>query len=137
MREPPASPASSSDSRHPESRPRLRAELQTLEPAAFGVPVIFGPRHANAREAGDPADAKMLIDHIRWLFGDRAEEFLDWLAHLEQKPGELPVFPLSGFSGDWDSDAWRLSHNSWGDPASIHVTVNSKVISSGLVKAPK
>jgi 3-deoxy-D-manno-octulosonic-acid transferase len=24
-----------------------------LEPAAFGVPVIFGPRHANAREAGE------------------------------------------------------------------------------------
>lgn len=24
-----------------------------LEPAAFGVPVVFGPRHANTREAGD------------------------------------------------------------------------------------
>ncbi len=24
-----------------------------LEPAAFGIPVIFGPRHANAREAGE------------------------------------------------------------------------------------
>jgi 3-deoxy-D-manno-octulosonic-acid transferase len=24
-----------------------------LEPAAFGVPVLFGPRHANAREAGE------------------------------------------------------------------------------------
>lgn len=24
-----------------------------LEPAAFGVPVVFGPRHANAREAGE------------------------------------------------------------------------------------
>jgi 3-deoxy-D-manno-octulosonic-acid transferase len=26
-----------------------------LEPAAFGVPVLFGPRHANAREAGELA----------------------------------------------------------------------------------
>lgn len=24
-----------------------------LEPAAFGVPIVFGPRHGNAREAGD------------------------------------------------------------------------------------
>jgi len=24
-----------------------------LEPAAFGTPVLFGPRHANAREAGE------------------------------------------------------------------------------------
>jgi 3-deoxy-D-manno-octulosonic-acid transferase len=24
-----------------------------LEPAAFGAPVLFGPRHANAREAGE------------------------------------------------------------------------------------
>jgi 3-deoxy-D-manno-octulosonic-acid transferase len=28
-----------------------------LEPAAFGLPVLFGPRHANAREAGELAAA--------------------------------------------------------------------------------
>jgi 3-deoxy-D-manno-octulosonic-acid transferase len=28
-----------------------------LEPAAFGVPILFGPRHRNAREAGDLVEA--------------------------------------------------------------------------------
>jgi 3-deoxy-D-manno-octulosonic-acid transferase len=28
-----------------------------LEPAAFGAPVLFGPRHANAREAGEMVEA--------------------------------------------------------------------------------
>ena len=28
-----------------------------LEPAAFGVPVLFGPRHANAREAAELIEA--------------------------------------------------------------------------------
>ena len=42
------------------------------------------------REAGDPIYASLLLDHIAYLFGDRANDFLDWLAHIEQKPGELP-----------------------------------------------
>lgn len=29
-------------------------------------------------------------DHVTYLFGADAGRFLDWLAHLEQKPGELP-----------------------------------------------
>lgn len=40
-------------------------------------------------ETGD-ADASMFFDHVSWLFGERAGDFLDWLAHVEQKPGELP-----------------------------------------------
>lgn len=43
-----------------------------LEPAAFGVPVLFGPRHANAREAGDlvargggfAAATQKVLDHL-------------------------------------------------------------------------
>jgi hypothetical protein len=31
-----------------------------------------------------------LLDHIKWLFGDQADLFLDWLAHTMQRPGELP-----------------------------------------------
>src|SRR5690606_7241613 len=54
-----------------------------LEPAAFGVPVLFGPRHANAREAAEliaaggafsVADGDELRDRISWLWrgaGDR------------------------------------------------------------------
>jgi hypothetical protein len=28
--------------------------------------------------------------HVRYLFGDDADAFLDWLSHIEQKPGVLP-----------------------------------------------
>lgn len=34
--------------------------------------------------------AELFVNHIRWLFKERAEDFLDWLAHIEQKPGVLP-----------------------------------------------
>jgi len=30
--------------------------------------------------------------HIQWLWGEDAEAFLDWLAHIEQQPGVLPHF---------------------------------------------
>lgn len=44
------------------------------------------------REA--PADwkqrAQPFVDHIEWLWGQDADAFLDWLAHIEQRPGELP-----------------------------------------------
>lgn len=41
----------------------------------------------NDVEGGDPV---LFLNHVRWLFKDRADDFLDWLAHIEQKPGELP-----------------------------------------------
>lgn len=53
-----------------------------LEPAAFGAPVLFGPRHQNAREAADliaaggaaeTADADTLLRHLQiWLADDEA-----------------------------------------------------------------
>lgn len=43
-----------------------------------------------------PADwlhrASLFVDHVRWLWGNDAESFLDWLAHIEQRPGVLPHF---------------------------------------------
>ncbi|MBK6278759.1 MAG: hypothetical protein IPF57_11790 [Gammaproteobacteria bacterium] len=42
------------------------------------------------RREGACADPQIIVDHIRWLFLDRADDFLDWLAHIEQFPGELP-----------------------------------------------
>ena len=66
-----------------------------LEPAAFGVPVLFGPRHANSREAGllsassaaeSIADARSLESALeRWLgdeiarrsAGDAARAFVE------------------------------------------------------------
>lgn len=37
-------------------------------------------------------DVSPFVDHVRYLFADDADKFLDWLAHIEQKPGELPHF---------------------------------------------
>lgn len=34
--------------------------------------------------------AQPFIEHIAWLFGAEARLLLDWLAHLMQRPGELP-----------------------------------------------
>lgn len=38
----------------------------------------------------DTAAAGLFLDHITYLFGADAGRFLDWLAHIEQNPGELP-----------------------------------------------
>jgi len=36
------------------------------------------------------ADISPFLDHVYYLFGDKADMFLDLLAHAIQKPGELP-----------------------------------------------
>lgn len=40
------------------------------------------------------ADIGLFLDHVAYLFPEAVEreKFLDWLAHLEQKPGELPHY---------------------------------------------
>jgi hypothetical protein len=47
------------------------------------------------RDEDDVIDEELLsvfLDHIKFLFPERGvrERFLDWIAHIEQKPGELP-----------------------------------------------
>lgn len=37
-------------------------------------------------------DVSPFVEHVRYLFGDDSEKFLDWLAHIEQRPGELPHY---------------------------------------------
>jgi phage/plasmid primase-like uncharacterized protein len=34
--------------------------------------------------------AALFVEHVRWLWGDAAERFLNWLAHIEQRPAILP-----------------------------------------------
>ena len=34
--------------------------------------------------------AAPFVKHINWLWGKDADAFLDWLAHIAQRPGELP-----------------------------------------------
>lgn len=36
--------------------------------------------------------AEPFVTHVRWLWGADADAFLDWLAHIAQRPGELPSF---------------------------------------------
>lgn len=78
---------------------RMTAEALTFK---AGGPVLLrdpnGRMAVNAwrpilREGGqDLMAAGLFLDHVEFLFpiaADR-ERFLDWLAHIEQKPGELP-----------------------------------------------
>ena len=49
------------------------------------------------RERGEaPVDweerATVFVEHVEWLWGESAGEFLDFLAHAEQKPGVLPHY---------------------------------------------
>ena len=39
-----------------------------------------------------PGDPSIFLEHVGYLFGAEAGRFLDWLAHIEQQPGELPQF---------------------------------------------
>lgn len=39
-----------------------------------------------------PGDSSPFLEHVGYLFGEDATRFLDWLAHIEQHPGELPQF---------------------------------------------
>ena len=52
-------------------------------------------------------DASLFIEHVNYLFGDDDSRFLDWLAHIEQRPGELPhhgwvhISPQHGTGRNW------------------------------------
>jgi hypothetical protein len=75
---------------------RLTAHAVTFDPAqpAFGHDpserIAVNTWSGFRRPTVEPADPAIVVAHIRWLFNDRADEFLDWLAHIEQRPGELP-----------------------------------------------
>jgi len=64
--------------------------LNVLNPQGIPSLNLWRPRN----KVRKPEDYEILIapfiEHIQWLFGELAESFLNWLAHLEQKPGELP-----------------------------------------------
>lgn len=57
----------------------------------------------------DHDHAAAFCRHVEFVFGDRAEDFLNWLAHIEQKPGELPhtawihVATSTGVGRNWIS----------------------------------
>ena len=51
----------------------------------------------------------LFIDHITFIFSDESGRFLDWLAHIEQRPGELPhtawlsIATCTGLGRNWIS----------------------------------
>ena len=77
----------------------LRQISQAVTFLAGGKRVVRDPKgreavntwNAPARSTG-PGDASLFIGHVAYLFGEDAPRFLDWLAHIEQRPGELPQF---------------------------------------------
>jgi hypothetical protein len=78
---------------------RRSAATMTFRP---GAPMItVAPNGQNAlntwsgfRFLSSPDDWALcvapFVEHIGWLWGKDADAFLDWLAHIVQRPGELP-----------------------------------------------
>jgi primase-polymerase (primpol)-like protein len=82
---------------------RPSAQLLTHDPD--GRQAINSWRPLERITAG--GDASLFIEHVAYLFGDDAARFLDWLAHIEQRPGELPhhgwlhISPEHGTGRNW------------------------------------
>lgn len=68
------------------------AGLTTHCPNGRGALNIWRPRvHGDLPENWELL-ADLFVKHVAHLWGADADPFLDWLAHIEQKPGELPHF---------------------------------------------
>jgi hypothetical protein len=86
----------------------------TVDPEGKSAANTWRPIERTPPAAGD---ASLFLRHIDYLFGADAPRFLDWLAHIEQMPGELPhtgwvhISPLQGTGRNWLSSAlcrlWR------------------------------
>jgi primase-polymerase (primpol)-like protein len=77
----------------------LRQISQAVTFLAGGKRVVRDPKGREAVNTWNaparitaPGDPSVFLDHVAYLFGEDAPRFLDWLAHIEQKPGELPQF---------------------------------------------
>lgn len=67
-------------------------ELYTRDPNERSALNLWRPSsYASVPENWEERVEPFLI-HIRWLFDQDANAFLDWLAHLIQKPGVLPSY---------------------------------------------
>jgi hypothetical protein len=64
----------------------------TVNPHGLACVNTWRPRSKIEKPSNYEKHTNLFVDHVRWVFGDVAEVFLDWLAHIEQKPGELPHF---------------------------------------------
>jgi hypothetical protein len=101
---------------------RKKAPTVTFRP---GAPILtVDPDSKPSANTWRPTDRSasatscdLFTEHIDYLFGADAPRFLDWLAHIEQMPGELPhtgwvhVSPMQGTGRNWLSSVlcrvWR------------------------------
>jgi len=68
------------------------AELMTKCPSGRQALNIWRPRVCVEVPDNWEWFASYFLDHVVHLWDADADPFLDWLAHIEQKPGELPHF---------------------------------------------
>jgi primase-polymerase (primpol)-like protein len=82
---------------------RPGAHLLTTDPDGRQAINLWKPFERSMR-VGDPS---LFSEHVTYLFGDEATRFLDFLAHIEQHPGELPhhgwvhISPQHGTGRNW------------------------------------
>lgn len=91
---------------------RRQVDAVTFRPGYMPVTVDpEGKSAANTWRAitrtATTGDASLFVRHIDYLFSVDAPRFLDWLAHIEQRPGELPhtgwvhISPMQGTGRNW------------------------------------
>jgi hypothetical protein len=68
------------------------AELITKCPSGRQALNIWRPRECVEVPDDWESFAGYFVDHVARLWDADADPFIDWLAHIEQKPGELPHF---------------------------------------------
>jgi primase-polymerase (primpol)-like protein len=79
------------------------ADLLVADPYGRSAVNSWRP-HSREGAAGD---ASLFDEHVEYLFGVDASHFLDWLAHIEQRPGELAqhgwvhTSPMQGTGRNW------------------------------------
>lgn len=78
--------------------------LQTIDPDGKGAVNMW---RDIVRKSAPAGDVGVFTHHIEYLFGADAPRFLDWLAHIEQRPGDLPhtgwvhISPMHGTGRNW------------------------------------
>lgn len=83
------------------------AGIMTRSPNGRPALNIWRPRERTQTPDDWEWRANYFVEHVARLWGQDSDPFLDWLAHIEQKPGELPHFgwlhisPLHGTGRNW------------------------------------
>lgn len=68
------------------------APLMTVSPEGRPALNLWRPRLPSAVPENWEYLVAFFVAQIRWLWGEHADAFLDWLAHIHQWPGELPHY---------------------------------------------